>query len=944
MKKYRLLTLILLISTSILAQTGTPDYTWYSGKVSPYSISSTDQLLALSNIVNGTADATINNGDADNFATKTINLTADLDLGNYNYPGGTSGWISIGNKSTNPFTGYFDGQNFTIKNLVSHYSTDHVMGLFGYVRNGKIRQLTLENVEIESGATPPINHIAGVVAYLDALSDSAIVENCSVTGTVRGTAYSENGGLVGCINSNGFVEVRNCKSFVTVLNGNSCGMIGHLIANSLVTIRNCINNGNVLCDNSQGIFGGGVIGLITNYYSKQCTISNCTNTGEVSNFGSGGGVIGYIDGGPINIDHCVNKAKIYNGNCTGGIIGFARGSFYINTSYNSGLISSTTYSGGIAGFIKSRCSITNSYNTGVILVSGSTGGTGGGIVGLIEATWYDSVAMKNCYNTGTIAGESTGDAGGIVGYGYVNNSGFISTSNCVSLGCSLSGYPTGAGRIMGGSDGDVTFNDNYGWLLTKVNGNTVSDSNKDGAGISIGQASIASNWWNGTTGYFTATENLTITPDQVWIFSNDQLPILKSILGQIDTWPVCSVYTVSYNTNGGSEITDEEVNKFGRATRPVNPTQTGYTFVDWYSDPSLNTVFDFNTLITEDITLYAKWAIVIYTVSFNTNGGSEIADEHVSMFDKALRPVNPIRPGYIFTDWYSDQSFNSVFDFNTIITNDITLYAKWEPIPIELNPDKISATYSCAVDNAVLTFGVKIGLPSEYKIIFGSKAINAGFTDIEYTAISSTDSTITIPVPSSAPEGSYTATLFIRGLAGNESSGNAFIITKLLSADIIVGKFTNLVLCDNSLNRFEKYQWYKNGIQITNADKQYYDDVAGRGGNSYQVRVVTSTGDTLMSCPKIFVKSQIAGVNLKIFPNPLVHGEVCTLELEGLASNEIEGSILTIYNSYGIAVFSTERITDSNKITIPGGIDGIYICELVTSSGTSYSCKIIMSK
>jgi len=92
MKKYRLLVAILLISTYISAQTGAPDYTWYSGKVSPYSITSTDQLLALSNIVNGTAGATINSGNADNFSTKIINLTTDLDLSNYNYPGGTSGW------------------------------------------------------------------------------------------------------------------------------------------------------------------------------------------------------------------------------------------------------------------------------------------------------------------------------------------------------------------------------------------------------------------------------------------------------------------------------------------------------------------------------------------------------------------------------------------------------------------------------------------------------------------------------------------------------------------------------------------------------------------------------------------------------------------------------------------------------------------------------------
>ena len=666
MKKYRLLVIFLLISTSILAQTGTPDYTWYSGKVSPYSISGTDQLLAFANIVNGTAGITINNGNADNFATKIITLTTDLDLGNYNYPGGASGWTAIGNNETHPFTGTFDGQNHTIRNLVSYLSTDTLVGLFGYVRNGKIGQLMLADVNIQTGTYEQSAHVAGIVACLEAAGDSAIVEHCSVTGIIRATSYCENGGLISRINSNGFVIVRNCTSSANLLNGGICGMIGHIIGDYSVTVRNCENNGAV-SSNIQGSFCGGIIGLITDYYSKECIISNCTNTGEVSNPNSGGGVIGYIDGGPVNIDHCANTAKIYNGNYAGGIIGFTRGITTISSSYNSGLISSTTYSGGIAGIIKSRCTITNSYNTGNVLVSGSAGGTGGGITGFISATWYDTTAIKNCYNTGSVVGDIWGDAGGIAGYGYVDNYGYISIRNCVSLGCSLSGYPTGGGRIMGGFEGDVTLENNYGWLLTKVNGKKVSGSDKDGVDISAAQAMTATNWWNGSTGYFSATDKSAIKPDQVWEFKDNLLPVLQSMPGQLNKWPVCYVVTVSYITNGGSEIASEEVDVYGRATRPDDPIQPGYSFVDWYSDASLTTVFDFGTIIIKDITLYAKWESVIYTVTYNSNGGSAIADEKVGMYEKAVQPANPTRPGYTFVNWYSDQPLSYIFDFDSLI-------------------------------------------------------------------------------------------------------------------------------------------------------------------------------------------------------------------------------------------------------------------------------------
>lgn len=943
MKKYRLLVVILLFSTSISAQTGIPDYTWYAGKVSPYSISSTDQLLALANIVNGTAGAAINGGKADNFAFKFINLTANLDLSNYNYPGGASGWTSIGNNSTNPFKGYFDGQNYTIKSLVSNYSPDTLVGLFGYVRNGRIGQLNMEDVNIQTETLPVITHTAGLVAYLEATSDSAIVENCAISGSIIGSMHGNNGGLIGSIYSNGYSKVRNCTSNINLLNGNSCGMVGHVNTNRSVTVINCINNGSISCSNGLGSFGGGLIGQVQNYYSKQCVISNCTNAGEVSNFHSGGGLIGHIYGGPVNIDHSFNKANIYNCKSPGGLLGYASGSFYINTSYNTGSIYTSSGGGGIIGYTNARGTITNSYNTGDVLISGETWGTGGGIVGIINSSWYDSVVVKNCYNTGSITADSYGDAGGIVGYLQSGSYGYISVNNCVSLGCSLSGYPTGCGRIVGGYEGNVTIKNNYGSLFTKVNNVTVSNSLTNGIGIITSQAATASKWWNGTTGYFATTDHPTVKPDQVWIFSDNQLPALKSISLQLNTLPVCYVIIVSYNANGGSEIADEEVSIFGKATKPINPIRPGYTYIDWYSDQEFNHVFDFNTLITQDTTLYAKWEKIMYTVSFNTNEGSIIANEEVGMYERAIRPVNPNRPGYIFADWYTDRSLSNIFDFNSLIINNITLFAKWEIIPIVLNPEKISASYSCSGNSAVLTFDIKTGLPAGYKIVFDSKATTAGFENIDYIPILTTDSTIIIPVPLAVPAGSYAATLFIHGLAENVSPGYAVVISKMLSEDVIVGKFTNLVFCDNSQNLFKEYQWFKNGIKIADADKQYYDDDAGRGGNSYQVQVVTLTDETLMSCPKTFIKSQMAGVNLKLFPNPLTPGEMCTLKVEGLASNDLEGAILSIYNCYGNPVYRSEKITESNKITLPG-IEGIYICELVTSSGASYSCKILLSR
>ncbi|RKD24752.1 InlB B-repeat-containing protein [Caminicella sporogenes] len=66
-------------------------------------------------------------------------------------------------------------------------------------------------------------------------------------------------------------------------------------------------------------------------------------------------------------------------------------------------------------------------------------------------------------------------------------------------------------------------------------------------------------------------------------------------------------YTIKYNSNGGSEVSDQIVNYNEKAIEPSVPTRIGYTFGDWYADEELTTPYDFNIPVTSDITLYAKW-------------------------------------------------------------------------------------------------------------------------------------------------------------------------------------------------------------------------------------------------------------------------------------------------------------------------------------------------
>ncbi|MEN1988923.1 InlB B-repeat-containing protein, partial [Paenibacillus hubeiensis] len=143
-------------------------------------------------------------------------------------------------------------------------------------------------------------------------------------------------------------------------------------------------------------------------------------------------------------------------------------------------------------------------------------------------------------------------------------------------------------------------------------------------------------------------------------------------------WTIHS-FNVQFNTNGGSAVDGQQVDYNDFAHRPDAPSRTGYTFEGWFTDSELTQAFDFdNTVITDNLTLYAKWTIHSFNVQFNTNGGSAVGGQQVDYNALAHRPDTPSRTGYTFEGWFTDSELTQAFDFdNTVITDNLTLYAKW---------------------------------------------------------------------------------------------------------------------------------------------------------------------------------------------------------------------------------------------------------------------------
>ena len=153
-------------------------------------------------------------------------------------------------------------------------------------------------------------------------------------------------------------------------------------------------------------------------------------------------------------------------------------------------------------------------------------------------------------------------------------------------------------------------------------------------------------------------------------------------------------YTITFDTNGGSEIAPITQDYGTEITVPANPTRKGYTFKGWDKEIP-------ETMPAENITVKAQWEINQYTITFDTNGGSEIAPITQDYGTKITAPDNPTRKGYTFRGWDKEIP-------ETMPAENITVKAQWE-----INPYTITFDTNGGSEIAPITqdYGTKITAP-----------------------------------------------------------------------------------------------------------------------------------------------------------------------------------------------------------------------------------------
>ena len=123
-------------------------------------------------------------------------------------------------------------------------------------------------------------------------------------------------------------------------------------------------------------------------------------------------------------------------------------------------------------------------------------------------------------------------------------------------------------------------------------------------------------------------------------------------------------YTITFDTNGGSEIAPITQDYGTQIAAPANPTRKGYTFKGWDKEIP-------ETMPAENITVKAQWEINQYTITFDTNGGSEIAPITQDYGTEITAPDNPTRKGYTFKGWDKEIP-------KTMPAENITITARWK--------------------------------------------------------------------------------------------------------------------------------------------------------------------------------------------------------------------------------------------------------------------------
>ncbi len=327
-----------------------------------------------------------------------------------------------------------------------------------------------------------------------------------------------------------------------------------------------------------------------------------------------------------------------------------------------------TVSGGV---------ITGGSDGSSAIIAGSRGTVTmnvGNIVGCSTSGVGGAVSARNgtfIMNGGSIIGCKTDFTGGAV---YVLNGKFIMNSGSIT-NCVVTSPAGDGGAVYISNDSTFTMTGGSIADCTAVNGSALylKNGTMNAGGGTVGGTVVLER--NSTIqGSGSTFSGLIINNDAQTQFSGAHSP-----LGIVGEEPVgangYSYHKVAFDTAGGNMSHTTRYFLQGKdISNEIKPDpRTGYTFGGW--NKADGTAWDHaSDTVTDNITLYAKWTANTYTVTFDSTGGSAVDAQPVAYGEKAKKPAAPQKTGYAFGGWYLGEE---AYDFAAVVTEDMTLTAKW---------------------------------------------------------------------------------------------------------------------------------------------------------------------------------------------------------------------------------------------------------------------------
>lgn len=351
----------------------------------------------------------------------------------------------------------------------------------------------------------------------------------------------------------------------------------------------------------------------------------------------------------------------------------------------------------------------------------------GGTIGLYRVTLTAQASDGTAYtidpNNGNVVNDVISDGAYMTNSSDYNSTGLVSSSTTVSLVTYNVNYNTDGGRIT--TSGTTSYNiETTGFVLPvaekedyklkgwKYNGEFVYEESLPVTSSRNAEESITfTAEWLRTYKVIYNVQGGKELPNDVYSEEDDlsELPTPEREGFVFDGWYcddklVTSVpagtgdvtlvahwkeitYTLSFVTNNGTTI-EPIVYTYTNANTislPADLTKTHYTFDGWYDEngTKLESVplSSKNDQTEIEVTVYAKWTPVEYTITFETNGGTPLESKKYNIeADTFKLPTRSTKTGYTFAGWYKDEALTEPFGTEVPrgTTGDFTLYAKWE--------------------------------------------------------------------------------------------------------------------------------------------------------------------------------------------------------------------------------------------------------------------------